>query len=65
MDLFYSSRHGLQEGGEYYLVPVDGEIPSERDAPRQSLPLSTVLTGLRDGGSHAWPVVAPRYHSVA
>ncbi len=42
--LFYYAGHGLQVGGENYLVPVDAEIPQEDEVAYAAVPLGLVLT---------------------
>ena len=41
--LFYFAGHGLQVGGQNYLVPVDARLTSEGDVDFESLPLALVL----------------------
>ena len=41
--LFYFAGHGLQVGGQNYLVPVDARLTSEGDVDFESLPLTLVL----------------------
>ncbi len=40
--LFYAG-HGLQVGGQNYLVPVDAKLARERDLPFEAIPLDLVL----------------------
>lgn len=42
--LFYYAGHGIQVGGENYLVPVDAEIPQEDEVVYEAVPLGLVLT---------------------
>ena len=42
--LFYFAGHGLQVGGQNYLVPVDARLTSEGDVDFESLPLTLVLS---------------------
>ena len=42
--LFYYAGHGIQVGGENYLVPVDADIPEEDEVSYSAVPLSLVLT---------------------
>jgi hypothetical protein len=42
--LFYFAGHGLQVGGQNYLVPVDARLTSEGDVDFESLPLALVLS---------------------
>jgi Tol biopolymer transport system component len=48
--LFYAG-HGVQSGGENYLIPVDAEIPSEPYLPARALPLQAVLDELGSAGN--------------
>ena len=41
--LFYYAGHGLQVGGENYLVPIDARLKREAQVRLQTLPLQTVL----------------------
>jgi len=41
--LFYYAGHGLQVGGQNYLVPTDARMASEGDVDFEGLPLSLVL----------------------
>jgi hypothetical protein len=43
--LVYYSGHGLQNGGENYLVPVDASIEYEDDIPRQCFPVQKIILG--------------------
>ena len=42
--LFYYAGHGIQVGGENYLVPVDADIPEEDEVSYSAVPISLVLT---------------------
>lgn len=42
--LFYYAGHGIQVGGENYLVPVDAEIPQEDEVAYAAVPLGLVLS---------------------
>ncbi|HNU07315.1 MAG TPA: caspase family protein, partial [Pyrinomonadaceae bacterium] len=42
--LFYYAGHGIQVGGENYLVPVDADIPEEDEVAYSAVPISLVLT---------------------
>jgi hypothetical protein len=42
--LFYYAGHGIQVGGENYLVPIDAEIPHEDEVAYAAVPLGLVLT---------------------
>ncbi len=41
--LFFYAGHGLQVGGENYLVPIDARLQREAQVRLQTLPLQTVL----------------------
>jgi hypothetical protein len=42
--LFYYAGHGIQVGGENYLVPVDAEIPQEDEVAYAAVPLGLIMT---------------------
>jgi uncharacterized caspase-like protein len=42
--LFYYAGHGIQVGGENYIVPVDADIPEEDEIGYAAVPISLVLT---------------------
>src|SRR5580765_3909773 len=42
--LFYYAGHGIQMGGENYLVPIDADIPQEDEVSYAAVPLGLVLT---------------------
>ena len=42
--LFYFAGHGLQVGGQNYLLPVDARLTSEGDVDFETLPLALVLS---------------------
>ncbi|MBK8150061.1 MAG: caspase family protein [Acidobacteria bacterium] len=42
--LFYYAGHGIQVGGENYLVPVEADIPEEDEVSYSAVPVSLVLT---------------------
>ena len=46
--LFFYAGHGLQSGGENYLIPVDVQIPSESLLRTRAVPLQFVLESLRE-----------------
>lgn len=41
--VFFYAGHGLQVGGQNYLIPVDAELKTERDLDFEALPLRFVL----------------------
>lgn len=45
--LFYFAGHGVQIGGSNYLLPVDAQLTRERDAPSETLSLSTIIDAMR------------------
>ena len=47
--LFYYAGHGLQVGGENYLLPVDAELTDETQLGFQAVRLRVVLNGMRSG----------------
>jgi len=42
--LFYYAGHGIQVGGENYLVPVDADIPEEDEVSYSAIPVGLVLS---------------------
>ncbi len=42
--LFYYAGHGIQVGGENYIVPIDADIPEEDEVAYSAVPISLVLT---------------------
>ncbi|NEW61164.1 hypothetical protein GSY74_07705 [Sulfurovum sp. bin170] len=45
--LFYYSGHGVEVGGENYLIPIDSRVPS-RVNKSNSISLSSVILGMKD-----------------
>lgn len=45
--LLYYSGHGIEAGGENYLVPVDADLSSLADASRRLVPITDLLVRLR------------------
>ncbi|WP_245465949.1 caspase domain-containing protein [Mesorhizobium sp. M7A.F.Ca.CA.004.10.1.1] len=43
----YYSGHGIEAGGENYLVPVDADVPSLKDAGTSLVPISAVMEALK------------------
>ncbi len=41
--LFYYAGHGIQVGGENYIVPVEADIPEEDEVAYSAVPISLVL----------------------
>jgi hypothetical protein len=48
--LFYAG-HGVQSGGENYLIPVDADIPQEAYLPDRAVPLRSMLRELENAGN--------------
>ena len=46
--LFYYAGHGMEVGGQNYLIPVGAEIPSESYVDLEAVPMSEVTAGLAD-----------------
>src|SRR5262245_26503502 len=46
--VFYFAGHGVQVGGENYLIPVDARIGREQDVPYDAVPVGRILGGLED-----------------
>jgi hypothetical protein len=49
--LFYYAGHGVQSGGENYLIPVDANIPSEAYLRDRSVSMSAALDELNAAGN--------------
>ncbi|MEO5758479.1 MAG: caspase family protein, partial [Mesorhizobium sp.] len=45
--IIYYSGHGIEAGGENFLVPVDADISALDDAGEKLVPLSSILTELK------------------
>src|SRR6185295_734541 len=45
--IIYYSGHGIEAGGENYLVPVDADVSSLDDAGEKLVPLSKILDELK------------------
>jgi regulator of sirC expression with transglutaminase-like and TPR domain len=48
---FYYAGHGVQSGGENYLIPVDANIPSETYLRDRAVPVQALLGELNDAGN--------------
>src|SRR4029453_16479573 len=46
--VFYFAGHGVQVGGENYLIPVDARIGREQDVPYEAVPVGRILGGMED-----------------
>lgn len=49
--LFYYAGHGVQVGGDNFLIPIKNDISHAEDVAVQSLPLDTVLNYMQNSGS--------------
>ncbi len=49
--LFYYAGHGIQVGGENYLVPVDADIPEEDEVSYSAVPVNLVLRKMATAGN--------------
>lgn len=47
--LFYFAGHGIQVGGENYLIPVDADIVIEEDVRYEGVELGRIIDGMRYG----------------
>ncbi|MGE3873922.1 MAG: caspase family protein [Parvibaculaceae bacterium] len=45
--LLYYSGHGIEAGGENYLIPTDADLPALDDAGERLVPLSAIMERLR------------------
>jgi len=48
---FFYAGHGIQSGGENFLIPVDANIPSESFLRARSISVQTILSELNDAGN--------------
>src|SRR5262245_4719807 len=48
VSVLYFAGHGVQVGGENYLLPVDARIEREQDVPYEAVPVGRVLGGMED-----------------
>jgi len=46
--VFYFAGHGVQVGGENYLLPLDARIGREQDVPYEAVPVGRILGGMED-----------------
>jgi hypothetical protein len=49
--LFHYGGHGMQVGGENYLLPVDREIPDEMRVRSRALNVSEIVSAMRSSGA--------------
>ncbi|WP_319581704.1 caspase family protein [uncultured Pseudodesulfovibrio sp.] len=49
--LFYFAGHGIQVGGENFLIPVDANIESEADVPYEAVSAGRILDHLKLAGN--------------
>jgi uncharacterized caspase-like protein len=43
MAVIYYSGHGMEIGGENWLIPIDAELQSDRDAESEAIPLRSAM----------------------
>ena len=48
---FFYAGHGVQSGGENFLIPVDANIPNENYLRNRALSVQTILDDLNDAGN--------------
>ncbi|MFT4277513.1 MAG: caspase family protein [Rhodopseudomonas sp.] len=44
--LVYYAGHGMEVGGQNYLIPVDAALASDRDAPSQAIALAQIMAAI-------------------
>ena len=44
--VIYYSGHGIEMGGDNFLVPIDASLPSDRDVPDQTISLDRIMTAV-------------------
>ena len=49
--LFYYAGHGMQSGGENYLIPLNSRVKRERDLRYYAMPAGRVLAAMEDAGT--------------
>jgi hypothetical protein len=49
--LFYFAGHGVQVGGENYLIPVRARISREQDVPYEAVPVGRILGSMEDAAN--------------
>ena len=49
--LFYYAGHGVQVGGENYLIPIGAKISREQDIRYRTIPLGQILGTMEDAGN--------------
>ena len=49
--VFYYAGHGVQVGGENYLIPIRAKIDREGDVPYEAIPLGKVVVAMNDAGN--------------
>lgn len=50
--LFYFSGHGVQVGGENYLIPLQANLRREQDVPDAAMPVGWVLGRMEEAGNN-------------
>ena len=48
---FFYAGHGVQSGGDNYLIPVDANIPGDNFLRTRAMPVQTMLDELNDAGN--------------
>jgi uncharacterized caspase-like protein len=51
MGVIYYSGHGMEVGGENWLIPVDAELQSDRDAENEAIALKSPMYQVANGSS--------------
>jgi formylglycine-generating enzyme required for sulfatase activity len=51
MAVIYYSGHGMEIGGENWLIPIDAELQSDRDAESEAIPLRSAMLQAANGSS--------------
>jgi uncharacterized caspase-like protein len=51
MAVIYYSGHGMEIGGENWLIPVDAELQSDRDAENEAIALKSAMYQVANGSS--------------
>jgi hypothetical protein len=51
MAVIYYSGHGMEIAGENWLIPVDAELLSDRDAENEAIPLKSAIYQVANGSS--------------
>ena len=62
---FFYAGHGVQSGGENFLIPVDANIPSENYLRNRAVSVQTVLDELNDARNGLNVVVLDACRDIA